>query len=43
MMSMSSEQFETILHPVFQEDETTLIAVGTLLGAVSGLMQVPLY
>jgi hypothetical protein len=33
------KDFEDLLHPVFQEDEIILIAVGGVLGAVAGLMQ----
>jgi hypothetical protein len=40
---MSSAEFEKVLHPIFQEDETTLIAVGTALGAAAGFAQVPFY
>ena len=43
MLGMSSAEFEKVLHPIFQEDEATLIAVGTVLGAASGLAQVPFY
>ena len=43
MLKMKSAQFERVLHPIFQEDELTLILVGTVLGAISGLMQVPFY
>jgi len=43
MLKMKSAQFERVLHPIFQEDELTLILVGTGLGAISGLMQVPFY
>jgi hypothetical protein len=32
-------EFEDLLHPVFQEDETILIAVGGVLGALAGLFQ----
>jgi uncharacterized membrane protein YheB (UPF0754 family) len=43
MLGLSSAEFEKVLHPIFQEDEGTLIAVGTVLGAASGLAQVPFY
>ncbi|KAL7520093.1 hypothetical protein ACHAWX_004840 [Stephanocyclus meneghinianus] len=33
------KDFEDLLHPVFQEDEIILIAVGGVLGAIAGLMQ----
>jgi hypothetical protein len=43
MLSMSSAKFEKVLHPIFQEDEATLVAVGTALGAATGFAQVPFY
>jgi len=39
MRELSSEEFEGVLHPVFQEDELTLIVVGGVLGALAGLLQ----
>lgn len=36
---LSSAEFEDLLHPVFQEDEITLIATGGVLGLVAGGMQ----
>ena len=36
---LSPMDFEDLLHPVFQEDEVTLITVGGVLGAVAGLAQ----
>ena len=36
------KEFEDLLHPVFQEDEIILIAVGGVLGAVAGQMQTAL-
>jgi len=39
MNQMSSPEFEKVLHPVFQEDEITLIIAGGVLGALSGLFQ----
>jgi uncharacterized membrane protein YheB (UPF0754 family) len=39
MESLPPQDFEQILHPVFQEDEWKLIAVGGLLGVVIGLLQ----
>ena len=32
-------EFEGVLRPIFQEDESTLIAVGAALGAVAGTIQ----
>eukprot|EP00667_Euglena_gracilis_P003347 EG_transcript_3355 len=43
MRRMSSAQFEDVLHPIFQEDELTLILVGAVLGGIAGFMQVPFY
>lgn len=43
MNKLSTQDFERVLHPVFQEDETTLILVGTALGAAAGFAQVPFY
>ena len=39
MNQMSSPEFEQVLHPIFQEDEITLIIAGGVLGALSGLLQ----
>ena len=39
MSGLSSADFEGMLHPVFQEDEIILIAMGGLLGVVIGLVQ----
>ena len=43
MLSMSTVQFENVLHPIFQEDELTLVLVGAALGGMAGFMQVPFY
>ncbi|MEC7241615.1 MAG: DUF445 family protein [Myxococcota bacterium] len=37
--ALPPEQFEGVLRPIFQEDETTLIAVGAALGFVAGILQ----
>ena len=37
--SMSSKQFEQILHPIFEEDELTLILAGGFLGFIAGFVQ----
>eukprot|EP00978_Attheya_sp_CCMP212_P014204 scaffold36122_cov67-Attheya_sp.AAC.1 len=37
MVAMSSERFERVLHPIFEEDETTLILAGAFLGFLAGL------
>ena len=39
MQGLSGEEFEGVLHPVFQEDELTLILVGAFLGLVAGFGQ----
>uniref|UniRef100_A0A7S4B4S3 DUF445 domain-containing protein n=1 Tax=Chrysotila carterae TaxID=13221 RepID=A0A7S4B4S3_CHRCT len=39
LRSLSPEEFEGVLHPVFQEDELTLILVGSVLGLAVGYAQ----
>ena len=39
MEGMSSAQFERVLHPIFEEDELTLILAGAVLGFMAGLVQ----
>jgi len=39
MMAMTSAQFERVLHPIFEEDELTLILSGGGLGFMAGLVQ----
>jgi hypothetical protein len=39
MRLMSSEEFEGVLHPIFEEDELTLIVVGGVLGMTAGFLQ----
>ena len=39
MMAMTSVQFERVLHPIFEEDELTLILSGGGLGFLAGLVQ----
>jgi len=39
MERMSSVQFERVLHPIFEEDELTLILAGAALGFAAGLIQ----
>ena len=39
MAKLSSAEFERVLHPVFEEDEWTLILVGTALGGIAGAAQ----
>lgn len=39
MEAMTSSQFERVLHPIFEEDELTLILAGAALGFAAGLVQ----
>ena len=39
MQAMTSEKFERVLHPIFEEDELTLIIAGGILGFLAGLVQ----
>ncbi|CAM9926514.1 unnamed protein product [Ectocarpus sp. 12 AP-2014] len=39
MQKMSTRTFEGVLHPVFQEEEFTLIIAGAILGAIAGFLQ----
>jgi hypothetical protein len=39
MEQMSSRKFERVLHPIFEEDELTLILAGAALGFAAGLLQ----
>jgi len=43
MGALPPDQFERVLHPVFEEDEFTLILVGAVLGLIVGAVQVFLY
>ena len=36
---MSPAEFERVLHPIFEEDEMTLILAGAVLGAIAGYIQ----
>ncbi|MFM1874405.1 MAG: hypothetical protein RL266_142 [Bacteroidota bacterium] len=40
LRSLSKLDFEDVLHPIFEEDELTLIIVGAVLGAVAGFIQI---
>eukprot|EP00931_Biecheleriopsis_adriatica_P005692 TRINITY_DN107176_c0_g1_i1.p1 TRINITY_DN107176_c0_g1~~TRINITY_DN107176_c0_g1_i1.p1 ORF type:complete len:514 (+),score=105.69 TRINITY_DN107176_c0_g1_i1:51-1592(+) len=40
MQKMPPDEFENLLHPVFQEDEWILILLGGILGAIVGIAQV---
>lgn len=42
LKSLSKIDFEDVLHPIFREDEFTLIVVGAVLGAIAGLIQMAL-
>lgn len=42
LKQLSSTDFEDLLHPVFQEDEITLIVTGGILGAIAGAAQTQL-
>lgn len=39
MKQLPPDEFEGVLHPVFEEDEIKLIVVGGLLGCVVGFAQ----
>ena len=39
MRQMSAAEFEGVLHPIFEEDELTLICTGAVLGLVVGFLQ----
>lgn len=39
LRALSAAEFENLLHPVFQEDELTLILAGGVLGALAGAVQ----
>jgi len=39
LCKLSSAEFENLLHPVFEEDELTLIVAGGVLGAAAGALQ----
>jgi uncharacterized membrane protein YheB (UPF0754 family) len=43
LSQLSSKEFDGILHPVFKEDEPILIALGGVLGAAVGTLQVYLF
>lgn len=36
---MTPKEFERVLHPIFEEDEMTLILAGGVLGAIAGYIQ----
>ena len=39
MIALSSEEFQDLLRPCFQEDEIKLILVGAFLGFAAGICQ----
>ncbi|KAJ0388784.1 hypothetical protein ATCC90586_010777 [Pythium insidiosum] len=39
MKELSSEQFEQLLHPIFEEDEWKLVLMGGGLGLAIGVLQ----
>jgi hypothetical protein len=39
MEAMTPAKFERVLHPIFEEDELTLILAGAVLGFAAGLIQ----
>ena len=43
LAALPPKDFEGVLHPVFQEDEIKLIAVGGLLGMGVGFLQTLMY
>lgn len=43
MSALPPNEFEGVLHPVFQEDEMTLILVGAVLGLIVGGLQVLMF
>eukprot|EP00913_Durusdinium_trenchii_P022976 g21573.t1 len=42
LCKLTAPEFENLLHPVFQEDELTLIVAGGVLGAFAGFLQMSL-
>ena len=43
MGKLSTREFEGVLHPIFQEDELTLIIAGGVLGLLAGAYQAWLF
>ncbi len=39
MKMMTPQEFECVLHPIFEQDELTLIISGAVLGAIAGYLQ----
>jgi uncharacterized membrane protein YheB (UPF0754 family) len=39
MKLMTPQEFERVLHPIFEQDELTLIISGAVLGAAAGYIQ----
>lgn len=42
MNRLTAAEFEQVLHPIFQEDELTLVVAGAVLGAIAGGLQMAL-
>jgi uncharacterized membrane protein YheB (UPF0754 family) len=42
MNQLTNEEYESILRPVFKDDEPLMIAVGAVLGGIVGEIQVQL-
>jgi uncharacterized membrane protein YheB (UPF0754 family) len=40
MNQLTNEEYESILRPVFEDDEPLMIAVGAILGGIVGEIQV---
>ena len=40
MAELPATEFEGVLHPAFEEDEIQLIALGGVLGALVGILQI---
>jgi uncharacterized membrane protein YheB (UPF0754 family) len=43
LAELPPDEFEGVLHPVFQEDEFTLILLGGILGLLAGGLQVVVF
>ena len=39
MQRLSPKEFESVLHPIFEEEEIILIIAGAILGAAAGALQ----
>ena len=43
MTELPPDEFERVLHPVFEEDEIQLILLGGVLGAIAGALQLLMF